>query len=295
MILVTGGTGNLGRQVVCRLADLGLQVRVLTRDSARAKPFESTRVEIVEGDVRDARAVERAVDGVDTIVSAVHGFVGDGGPAAVDWLGNRQLIKAAQAAGVEHFVLISVHGAAADHPMELFRMKYRAEQELRASGLAWTIIRATAFMELYGGLIGGPLVNSGRTRIFGRGDNPINFVSVHDVAQFVDLAVTDPSLRDQQLDVGGPENLSLNQLAHTFEIVTGKTGTKSHVPLAMMRLLSVALRPIQPAVARQIQAGVLMDTSDMACDGADRRRFPSIGQTTVAEMVKRDYVPRMQV
>lgn len=299
MILVAGGTGLLGTQVVSRLAARGLEVRTLTRDASRARHLESAHVQIVEGDVRDGSAVERAVAGVRTVVSAIHGFVGPSGPQAIDWLGNRRLIQAARAAGVEHVVLMSVQGAAADHPMELFRMKYRAEQELRESGLAWTIIRSTAFMELYGGLVGAPILSSGRTRVFGRGDNPINFVSVHDVAQFVELAVVDAALRGVQLDVSGPENLSLNQVVQTFETVTGKSGAKSHVPLALMRVLSLALRPVQPALARQVQAGVVMDTRDMACDAADRRRYPGIAATSLADMVRRDYLSdgaaRMQV
>jgi uncharacterized protein YbjT (DUF2867 family) len=105
---------------------------------------------------------------------------------------------------VEHFVLLSVVGAEQDHPMDLFRMKYAAEQELRASSMAWTIIRSTAFMELYAELVGAPLLTSGKTRIFGRGDNPVNFVSVHDVARFVELAVVEPDMRGVELDVGGP-------------------------------------------------------------------------------------------
>ena len=64
-------------------------------------------------------------------------------------------------------------------------MKYAAEQALQASGLSWTIIRPTAYMETWAKLIGEPLVKTGKTRIFGRGVNPINFVSASDVAQFV--------------------------------------------------------------------------------------------------------------
>jgi len=300
VILVAGGTGRLGKLVVSRLVNRGLDVRILTRDAARAAHLESAQVQVVEGDVRDGHAVDKAVAGVRTIVSAIHGFTDPRGPQAIDWLGNRQLIGTARAAGVEHFVLISAQGARASHPMELVRMKFRAEQDLRASGLAWTIIRATAFMELYAALIGAPLVSSGRTRIFGRGDNPINFVSVHDVAQFVELAVVDSALRGVQVDVGGPDNLSLNDIARTFETATGKTGKKSHVPLGIMKLASIALRPMRPAIARQFQAGVIMDTCDMTCDCADRqRRYPSIKQTSLAEMVRRDYMresmPSLQV
>lgn len=279
-------------QVVPLLTARGLAVRILTRDPARARPLQDDRVEIVAGDVRDRTAVDRAMAGVRTVISAIQGFSGTGGasPRTVDGHGNSILIQAAQAAGVDHVILVSVQGAPPDHPMDLFRMKHRAAQDLRASGLAWTIIRPTAFMEVWARLIGEPLVTTGRTRLFGRRDNPINFVSAYDVARFVDLAVVDPALRGEVVEVGGPENLSLRQVAATVETVTGKVGAKNHVPLPLMRLLAVLMRPVNPTLARQIQAGVVMDMRDMSFDPTDTsRRYPSIPLTRLADVVQRDY------
>jgi uncharacterized protein YbjT (DUF2867 family) len=290
MILIAGGTGTLGRQVVHLLTARGLEVRIMTRDPARH--LESDLVEIVSGDARDLRAVERAAAGTSTVISAIQGFSGTGdyNPRTVDRQGNSNLIQIASAGAAEHFILVSIHGVAPDHPMELFRMKYMAEQELKASGLAWTIIRPTAYMETWASLIGEPLLGTGRTRIFGRGTNLINFVSVYDVARFVELAVVDPGMRGEVVEVGGPENLSMRQVAQTFETVTGKTGRKSHVPLPMMRLMAVLMRPVNPTLARQIQAGVVMDTREMSFDPSETtRRYPSISLTSLAEVVRRDY------
>lgn len=295
MILMAGGTGTLGTQVARLLTTRGLQVRILTRDPARTKHVAGGLVELVSGDVRDLGAVERAVAGAGTVISAIQGFAGSGGvnPRAVDLQGNRNLIQAARGAGAEHFVLLSVQGAAPDHPMELFRMKYQAEQDLKASGLAWTIIRATAFMETWGALIGEPLLRTGKTRLFGRGDNPINFVSAHDVARFVELAVADLALRGALVEIGGPENLSLKQVAHVFETVAGTAGRVGHVPLPIMRIMSELMRPLNPAFARQIQAGVIMDSTDMSFDPWEaRHRYPSIPVTSLPEVVRRDYAGR---
>ncbi len=293
-VLVAGGTGTLGRLVVGRLAARGLRVRVLTRDPARARPLEGAGVEVATGDVRDAEAVARAMAGVRTVVSAMHGFVGPdaGGPEAVDWRGNLNLIRAASAAGAEHLVLLSAQGASPDHPMELYRMKLRAEEALRASGLAWTILRASAFMETWAMLVGEPLLRTGKTTLFGRGRNPLNFVSAHDVAAFVELAVTDPAMRGAAVDVGGPENLTFREVVATFEREAGRRGATRHVPLPVMRLASVLLRPFHPGLARQIQAGVVMDTHGMSFDGAERgRRYPSVPLTTLAQVVRRDHLP----
>lgn len=292
MILIAGGTGTLGTQVVRLLTADRFEVRVLTRDPARARSLEGDLVEIVSGDVRDLRAVERAASDARTVISAVHGFAGTGdlNPRTVDGEGNSNLIRAARTGGADHFILVSVQGAAPDHQMELFRMKYQAEQELKASGLAWTIIRPTAYMETWAELIGRPLIEIGKTRIFGRGDNPINFVSAHDVARFVELAVIEPEMRGLTVEVGGPEDLSMKQVAQTFETETGRSGKKSHVPLPVMRLMSVLMRPVNPALARQIQAGVVMDTKDMTFDSSETRdRYPLIPSTSLSEIVRRNY------
>ena len=296
MILIAGGTGTLGTEVVRLLTARGLEVRILTRDPARAEHERGELVEIVSGDVQDARAVERATAGAQTVISAIQGFGGatPAGPQAVDRRGNTNLIQAAKEGETDHFILMSIQGAVPDHPMELIRMKYLAEQELKASGLTWTIIRPTAYMETWGTLIGEPLLKTGRTRIFGSGNNPINFVSAHDVARFVELAVVDPAMRGEVVEVGGPENLSMEQVAQTFEAVTGKKGKASHVPLALMRLMSVIMRPVNPTLARQIHAGVVMDTYDFSFDPSETiRRYPSIPLTSLAEVVRRDYMVPM--
>lgn len=292
LVLLAGGTGQLGTQVVHLLTARGLNVRVLTRDPARAEHLRGDRVEIVSGDVLDLHAVEQAVAGAGTVISAIHGFAGTGkySPRTVDGHGNANLIKASQTALVDHFILVSILGVTRDHPMELFRMKYLTEQELRSSSLSWTIIRPAAYMELWGKLIGEPLIKTGKTRIFGPGKNAINFVSAHDVARFVELAAIDPELRGVTVEVGGPENLTMTQVAQTFEAVTGKVGSKSHVPLPMMRLMSVLMQPLNPMMARQVHGAIVMNTQDMTFDPSDTmRRYPSIPLTSLANVIRRDY------
>lgn len=294
MILLAGGTGLLGTQVVQLLTAQGIPLRVLTRDPQRAKHLSGEKLEIVTGEVQDSSAIERAVAGARVVISAIQGFsgTGDSTPRTVDLQGNGTLIQAARQSGVEHFVLVSVHGAAPDHPIELFRRKYAAEQALKASGLSWTIIRPTAYMETWIQLIGKPLIQSGKTRIFGRGKNPINFVSMYDVAQFVACAAQEPAMRGEQIEVGGPENLTMRQVAQTVmrELqIPSTVGTIGAVPLPMMHLMAVVMRPVNATLARQIQAGIVMDTEDMTFDPSEMRRcYPSMPYTTLADAVHRE-------
>jgi uncharacterized protein YbjT (DUF2867 family) len=289
MILVAGGTGTLGTQVARRLSDRGLGVRVLTRDPARAVHLPGT-VQTLTGDLRDPAAVAEAVRGCTTVVSAVHGFVGPNKPSpeAIDRDANLALIKAAAAAGVQHLVLVSVLGAAPDHPMSLYRAKHAAEQALQAGGLQWTIIRPAAYLETWIAIIGAKLASNGQALVFGPGRNPINFVSAHDVAAVVDLAVHDQSLRGQLLEVAGPENLTFTQIAERLITASGKPGRTRHIPLPMLRAMSVLARPVSPVFARQAQAAVVMNTSDMTVDvAAIRTRFPTIPATTLDDVITR--------
>ncbi|HSQ28978.1 MAG TPA: SDR family oxidoreductase [Gemmatimonadaceae bacterium] len=288
MILVAGGTGNLGTEVVRRLRARQLAVRVLTRAPDRARHLAGEGVEIVVGDVRDGRSVARAMGGVRTVVSAMHGFAGidAAGVKAVDRDGNANLIRAARASGAEHLVLLSILGATSSHPMELFRAKHAAEMALEQSGLAWTIVRPTAYMETWLMVMGGSLQRGGRIMVFGRGENPINFVSVRDVAAFVERAVLDSSMRGRALDVGGPENLTFNELARRIERAAGRSNVTRHVPRTVMRLASTLLAPIKPPLAGQIRGGVVMDTADMSYDASSRlREFPSIPLTSLDQVI----------
>src|SRR6185312_1267744 len=105
-------------------------------------------------------------------------------------------------------VLMSVVGAAPDSPMELFRMKHAAETALGASGVAATIVRATAFLELWIDLLTKTAGRGNRPLVFGRGRNPINFVSARDVAALADRVIADPATRGHTFEIGGPDNLT---------------------------------------------------------------------------------------
>ncbi len=295
MVAIAGGTSTLGRYLLPRLLADGHGVRVLTRNPS--KVAKQPGVELVACDVLDFPAVQRAVAGAEVVISAMHGLTGSGrySPRSVDGLGNHHLIEASRAEGVRHFVLLSGRGVTRNHTMELFRMKFLAEQELRASGIPFSIIQPSAFMETWLKILGEPFVLTGATRVFGRGRNPINFVAADDVATFVALAVRDSSLRSETIEVIGPENFGMRDFVKTITDVTGKSGSVSAVPLSALRVLSVLMGAVNATLARQMRAAVVMDTENMAADvAADRRRFPEMPCTALSEVIRREYATLVQ-
>jgi uncharacterized protein YbjT (DUF2867 family) len=288
VIVVAGGTGTLGTRLVPRLAGQGRAVRVLTRDPARAQHLARPGVEVVRGDVRDPGSVAGTLRSADTVISAVHGFAGPRGisPASVDRAGNTHLIDAAARTGAA-FILVSVVGASPGHPISLFRAKHAAEETLRASGLPWTIVRATAFMETWGTIMSRPLQSSGKILVFGRGDNPVNFVSATDVAALVSQAATSPSLRGQILELGGPDNLTFNEVAAILHETTGRRGAVRHIPRPALQMMAWLAAAIKPALARQARAALTMDTTDMSFDSTPTRRaFPNLPNTDMPSALK---------
>jgi uncharacterized protein YbjT (DUF2867 family) len=257
VILVAGGTGRLGTELVGHLVARGEEVRVLTRDPARAAHLPP--VGLVVGDVRRPEDVARAVRGADAVVSAVHGFAGRGvSPASVDRDGNACLVDAAAAVGA-HVVLVSVLGAAPGHPMELSRMKAAAEEHLRGSGAPWTVVRAGPFVELYRDLLRRTAGRAGRPLVFGRGHNPVTFSSVPQVAAAADRALTDPGCRDTVLEVPGV-TMTFDELAATLEGELGAGARRPrHVPRPVLRALP----------GRRPAAALVLDTWDMTAGGRD--------------------------
>jgi uncharacterized protein YbjT (DUF2867 family) len=272
VILVAGGTGRLGRLVVGRLNAAGEPVRILTRDVSRAAALRGPFVDVVRGDVRDLSTLAPALAGVRTVVSAIQGFDGPGGvtPESVDRDGNANLVAAAKTEGSD-MVLVSVVGASADSAMELFRMKAAAEEDLINSGVPWTIVRASGFLELYLDLMRRSAGKAGRPLVFGHGQNPINFVRVCDVADAVVRAAIDPAMRRGTVNVCGT-NLTLNAVAAMVQQERG-TDAKAprHIPRTVLRVLAGSRVINNSVVSRQAGAALVMDSTDMTAAGLDGR------------------------
>ena len=158
---------------------------------------------------------------------------------------------------------------------------------LRASGIPWTIVRATAFMETWATIMAQPLQASAKILVFGRGDNPVNFVSATDVAALVSHAVTTPGLRGQILEVGGPGDLTFNHVAALLKEAAGRPATVRHIPRPALHAMAMATALVKPALARQARAALAMDTIDMTFDPSPTRlAFPDLPNTDMPTALK---------
>jgi uncharacterized protein YbjT (DUF2867 family) len=289
-ILVAGGTGLLGSAIASRLLDAGRHVRILTRDASRAAALIRKGAEVATGDLTDAASLRPACADTTHVVTTANAFVNPGSRAvtAVDEEGNRHLIDAAREAGVRRFVFTSALIPEAYTRVDYFAAKRHTEDYLRSSGLTYTILRPAAFMEIWARIIGEPIMRTGSTRIFGDGRNPMNFVAIDDVAAIAVEALDDPRAVNATIDIVGPDNLTLLQVAEVFERIRGRPARKRRVPVPVMRILSPLMRPFNPVFARQVALGVLVATTPQSADPVSRQMW-AVPMTTLEAWARHRY------
>jgi len=209
-ILVTGGTGTLGRLVTERLRADGHEVRVLSRHT---RPYA---VDLREG----GPALDTALAGVETVVHCASNPRG-GDERAAD-----HLIAAARRAGVGHLLHISIVGV--DRvPLGYYESKLAVERRIEESGLGWTVLRATQFHDLVASVLRGLARSPVLPLPAGVPDQPIEVAEVAD--RLAELAVAPPAGRVP--DMGGPQVRSFESLAHAYLRATGRRRAVVNVPL----------------------------------------------------------------
>lgn len=285
-ILVAGGTGRLGSRLANELARQGHQVRVLSRGLTVTACDLDPQVEVVRGDVRDPRTLTDPIRDIEAVVSAVQGFQGPGGvsPASVDRDGNLHLIAAAENAGAS-FVMLSVIGAAADSRVELFRMKYAAEERLRASRCRWTIVRADAYAETWRDVMEQTAGKSHRPLVFGNGRTPVSFVSIEDVVPLVVRAVLDADLTGRLLEICGPDPVSMSELAAMVMDKHSWSGRPRRIPRPVLHVMANTVGVVKPSIRRQVKAALAMDELPTRNDDSLRREFPQLHRKVVSAVI----------
>jgi uncharacterized protein YbjT (DUF2867 family) len=291
MILIVGASGRLGGIVARRLLADGKPVRAMSRTPANLSELQELGAEIVAGDQRDPQSLSAACKGIDAVFTASHAFTGKGDNDSrdVDDMGNRNLIDAARAAGVQLVVYTSILGARSNHPVDMYRYKYATELYLRGSGIDCTILRPAPFMETWLEILGDSVVKRGTAMVFGKGTNSINFVSVEDVASIAVRALEDRQGLGRAVEVGGPENMSQLQFVRAIQQAAGRTVKIRHIPLPMMRVMRVATQRINPAFSRMTLAGIIMDTENMTLDPADMLDLFPMHLTSLNEVLARRF------
>jgi uncharacterized protein YbjT (DUF2867 family) len=276
-LFIAGVSSALGRAVAERALDRGSSVRVLVRDRARIPADLAHRLAGIEvGDARDRAAADAAMAGSDAVFSCVGASVlptlgrGWRGFGAVDWPANRTLVDAARAAGCARFVYVSVF-----HHRDMRRLAYvdaheRVVDHLRASGLAFAVLRPTGFHSALASYV--DLAARGSIPEVGEGRVASNPIADEDLA---DLAAEALVSSDRALEIpcGGPEVLTRRAIGELAFAAAGRAPRFRRVPAAAMRAAALVGRPLHPRIAQFVAFLAHISTVELVAPRHGRRRL----------------------
>jgi NADH dehydrogenase len=235
MNLVVGATGNVGGAVCEALCTEGKSVRAMVRESSdpeRVRWLGDLGAEVVRGELRDPDSLRRACEGVETAVSGATTIasLGTDPISAVDRDGQLALVDAAQGANVGHFIYVSYtrHVDTAD---PLTQAKRTVEQRLRESGIAFTILRPSYFMEMWLGPALGWDLAEGHVRVLGSGEQRVSWIAARDVVAAIVACVDNRHAHGQTVELGGPDALSPIEVIRMAESLTKRPIAVEQVPV----------------------------------------------------------------
>jgi uncharacterized protein YbjT (DUF2867 family) len=215
MILLTGATGTAGSFIANEFMRERVPVRILVRNTAKAVRFEKVpTVEIVEGDMSKRSTLGPALDGVDRVLMI--------SAPLMDMVETQNtFIDAAKAAGVRHVIKFSGLDARPDTTFPFGLMHKEIEEYLERSGLAWTELRPTGFMQEY--LRETPSIIQGGALYLPLGDTKLNPIDLVDVAKVGFLLLRDGGHQGTRLHLTGPEALTMTDMADRISRAVGKS------------------------------------------------------------------------
>jgi uncharacterized protein YbjT (DUF2867 family) len=231
-VLVIGSTGFLGMEICRQLVAAGKKVKGLVRatsDEAKVAALQQLGVETVTGDIKDK--LNNAFKGVNIVISTAScSFSRQEGDSieTVDKAGQLNVVKAAVETQVDHIIYISFNNMEEKFPLQ--DAKRAVEKSIMESGLTYTILQPTFFMEVWLSPHVGFDYPNAKANIYGQGKNQISWISLTDVASFAVASLDHPEAR-AVIELGGPEALSPLEVVKIFEAETGKPFDVQLIPI----------------------------------------------------------------
>lgn len=315
MILVVGATGQLGTAITQKLAAAQQPVRVFVRHSAQYHHLQALGVELAFGDLREPATVQAACQGVTTIITTANGVIQRKGDSikTIDGDGNANLIAAAKQQGVQQFIYASVPVTPFDQAVPALTYKRLTEARLQTSGLNYTIVRLSVFMDVWLALlgshlptrgaeqptvkrpfwfsqlfmagVGGMVEGRGLALVPGNGKARHAFITVNDAARALVASVGHPAAQHTILHVGGPEILSWDEVVAIFGQAIGRKVRPIYLPIAVARVNQALLRPLGDGPANIMGMIRMTGAADSAYPTTDADRLLDEPLTTMQEFL----------
>jgi len=237
-LLVIGGTGTLGRQVVLQALTKGYKVRCMVRNFRRANFLKEWGAELVYGDLSIPETVPPCLQGITAIIDASTSRPSDlDALKKVDWDGKSILLEASKAANIKRFVFCSTQNNEQFKNIPLMEMKQGIESKLKKSKIPYTIFRLSGF---YQGLIEQyaiPILEN--LPIWVTNENtPVSYMDTQDVAKFCLRSLQLPETENKTYVLGGPKGWISSEIISLCEQLAGQTAKVNTVPIFVLKLVS---------------------------------------------------------
>ncbi|GAA5197760.1 SDR family oxidoreductase [Arthrobacter gyeryongensis] len=245
-VLVVGGTGMLGSQVVSGLLTGGKHVRALVRPGSDASLLEELGATIARGDMMDPESLVSAMDGVDAVITSAAGYTHhrEGDSPVIDTVGNTNLVDAASRVGVRRFVLTSILTCDQTPEVPHFWHKKLTEDRLEELGVPFVALRPGAFLEQIA-RFGDPF-SEGRLTWFGSPSVPLTYVLASDLAGYLAAAVDASGVEGQRIDIGWDRPVTMQDIADISGQILG-------------RKIELVLTPMNPLNPMAKDLGAMID------------------------------------
>lgn len=236
-LLIIGGTGTLGRQIVLQALTKGYQVRCLVRNLRKANFLKEWGAELVYGDLSLPETIPSSLRGITAVIDASTSRSYDISTKKVDWNGKVALIDAAKIANVKRFIFCSTLNLEQFPKIPLMKMKQGIEKKIKQSNIPYTIFRLTGF---YQGLIEQyaiPILED--LPIWVTNENTrVSYMDTQDIAKFCLRALQLPQTRNKMFFLGGPKGWLSEEIIKLCEQLAGQSAKVKRIPISILKLSS---------------------------------------------------------
>jgi len=237
-LLIIGGTGTLGRQIVLQALTKGYQVRCLVRNFRKASFLKEWGAELVYGDLTRPETIPPCLKGITAVIDASTSRATElDSLKKVDWEGKLCLIEAAKVANIQRFIFFSAQNVEQFESIPLMKVKNGIEIKLKESGIPYTTFRLTGF---YQGLIEQyaiPILEN--LPIWVTNENTyISYMDTQDIAKFCLRSLQIPQTKNQTFLLSGSKGWVSSEIISLCEQLAGQEAKVQRVPLFLLKAVS---------------------------------------------------------
>jgi uncharacterized protein YbjT (DUF2867 family) len=296
MILVTGATGFVGSNLVRRLRHDDIAVRALVRNPAKGQALKDIGVDIAEGDVSDKASLEKAVAGCERVVHLVGIIQETPGVTfrTVHVDGTRNVLDAAQKAGVRQVFYQSALGTRPGAKSMYHRTKWEAEELVRAGTIPYTILRPSIIYgpgDRFTMRLSDMIKRSPVLPVIGTGRSRVQPLYIDDEVSCIVKAITGDAFLNEMYEIGGPDQLTYEEVTVAIADALGIYRPTLHMPLFLVRnaaRLLESVLPVPPVTTDQL----IMFQEDNVCSMRDIHDAFGIKPIKFREGLKKFISPR---